>query len=130
MVIGDTSLNIGGNGTASSVVLEDRTVITRSDGGDINLGELTGGVVSTDDLSGLGEGIVADGALRWGLTDLGLNFDPPITVSVFVGVDLNGQTIDILRSLDGEGGWTNDGIGPPTTFVAADGLCSFTPSKT
>ena len=129
IVLGDTTLNIGGNGTASSVVLEDGTVITRSDGGDINLGELTGGVVSTDDLSGLGEGIVADGALRWGLTDLGLNFDPPITVSVFVGVDLNGQTLDILRSLDGEGGWTNDGIGPPTTCVVADGLCTFTATK-
>ncbi|HEY4498250.1 MAG TPA: hypothetical protein VJA63_01300, partial [Candidatus Paceibacterota bacterium] len=102
---------------------------TRSDGENINLGELVGGAISTDDLSGLGEGIVADGALRWGLNNLGLEFNPAITVNIFVGTDLNGQTLDILRSLDGEGGWTNDGIGPPTTCVVADGFCAFTATK-
>jgi hypothetical protein len=60
---------------------------------------------------------------------LGLQFSLPITVSIFVGTELNGQTLNIVRSTSGVGNWTNDGIEPPATCIVANGFCVFQATK-
>ena len=117
-----------GDGT-SSVTLPSGTTITRSDGGTIDVSDLTTDDVDESTLSGLATGEVVDGALKWGLDDVELSFDPAITLNIFVGISLNGQVLNIQRSTSGTGGWTTVGIGPPTTCTVAAGLCTFTATK-
>lgn len=68
---------------------------------------LTAEAVTPGSLTGLGTGVVVEGALKWDLENLGLEFNLAITVSIFVGTALNGQTLNVLRSTTGTGGWTN-----------------------
>ena len=42
---------------------------------------------------------------------------------------MNGETFNVVRSVDGAGGWTDDGIVAPATCVVADGICSFQATK-
>jgi hypothetical protein len=53
----------------------------------------------------------------------------PITVSIFVGTELNGQTLNIVRSTSGVGDWTNDGIEPPATCIVTNSFCVFQATK-
>jgi len=61
--------------------------------------------------------------------NLGLQFNPAITLKIFVGSSLNGQTLNIQRSISGSSGWTSDGIVAPGTCVVADGFCVFQATK-
>ncbi|MBI2010779.1 MAG: hypothetical protein HYS89_00875 [Candidatus Colwellbacteria bacterium] len=129
ITLGETEINVPTGDGMSTITLPNGVVITRSDGENIDIGELVSEAVTADSLSGLAGGVVVDGALKWGLPDTELAFDPAITLNIFVGVDLNGRILDILRSTSGVEDWTNDGIGPPTTCVVTDGLCTFTATK-
>ncbi len=129
LVLGSSTISVSDNGGTSSVELQSGTVITREDGEPINISELTADDVTESSLTGLASGVVVDGALQWGLNNVELNFNPAITLNIFVGTALNGQTLNIQRSTSGSGGWTNEGIGPPTTCVVANGLCTFTATK-
>jgi cysteine-rich repeat protein len=128
ITIGDTTINVDANGGTSTISIPDGTIISRTDGENMSVGDLSAGDVSTETLSGLGESVVVDGALQWGIENLGLQFSTPITISIFVGESFNGQTLDIVRSTSGSDGWTNDGISP-TTCVVSSGLCTFQATK-
>ena len=121
------TLNITDGGT-STVVLPSDSIITRTDGSNFDATKLKAGTVDPSSLSGFKTGVVVNGALQWGLANSGLQFSNPISISIFVGTALNGQTLNILRSTSGSGGWTNDGIIPPTCVVS-NNLCSFTATK-
>lgn len=127
-VRGPTTISVQVTGGTSTIAFADGTTITRSDGGNIDLTSLTA-VEATSSISGLGQGVVLDGALQWGIANLGLGFSPPITVSIFVGNEHNGETLNVLRSTSGSGDWTSDGITPPATCLVASGLCAFTATK-
>lgn len=140
---------ISGNATStlSAVVLEDfiipvevpegesvisifgGTVISRVDGEPFDISGLTVGPVNFSVLTGFGSGVIIDGALQWGIDNIGLQFSQPFNISIFIGAQLNGQTLNIQRSLDGLSGWTNDGIVPSATCVVSAGLCQFSATK-
>lgn len=125
----DVVISVSASGGTSTVSLPSGTSITRTDGGTINVSDLTAEDVSGTSLSGLGTSEVVDGALQWGLDNVELNFNPAITLSIFVGTSFNGQTLSIVRSTSDTRPWVNDGIGPPTTCEVANGLCTFTATK-
>jgi len=119
-----TLINAGSN----SVTLPLGVVITKVGGGSFDATALTAVETAVSSLSGLGTGVVAKGALQWGLASLGLEFSTPIFIKIYVGTSLNGQTLDVVRSATGNSGWTNDGISP-TTCVVTSGYCSFSATK-
>lgn len=112
-------------GTSSTVTIPTGVVITRSDDEDFDASDLTSDDVNVNSLAGLGTGVVADGALQWGLPNIELEFSDPITLSIFVGTSLNGQTLSVVRSTTGSAGWTSTGIVAPGTCLVANGLCTF-----
>ena len=111
------------------VVLLQGTTITKAGGGTFNANNLTANSVTASSLSGLDSGVVADGALQWGLSGIELQFNPPITITIFVGASFNGQTLNITRSTSGSSGWTSDGIASPATCVVSSGECTFSATK-
>lgn len=117
-----------GSGT-STVTLPAGTVITKTGGGTFDANDLTATETALSSLSGFPTGQVVEGAIEWGLPDLGLTFSQPITVTIFVGTDLNGRTLSLVRSNSMTGGWTNDGIVPPAQCVVSAGLCTFQTTK-
>jgi len=122
------TITVTDGGGESTVTIPEGVVITRTDGENLDTTLLTSSSVDSTSLAGLGTGVVAEGALQWGIENLGLEFDSAITISIFVGTDLNGQTLDIARSTSGIDGWTNDGISP-TSCIVSDGLCTFEATK-
>ena len=125
----ETTINVSSNNGTSSVLLPGDTIITSTNGEDFDATALTAAGVSAGSLSGLGSGTVVDGALQWGITNLGLEFSTPIILSIYVGDSFNGQTLNVQRSLSGNSGWTSEGIVPPATCVVAAGFCSFSATK-
>ncbi len=127
--VGDSEFLVPAGGGASRVVVSDDTIVSRDDGGAFNISQLISNNVDTSFISGLGAGLVVDGALQWGLPGISLKFSRPVAFGIFLGTAFNGQTFKVVRSLSPDSGWTSDGIGPPTTCIAADGYCSFTANK-
>ena len=121
-------IEIGSGGVTSTVEIPDNTVITRADGGNFDATTISGDVPSNSTLSGLDEGVVVRGKLRWGVPNLGLVFSNPITLKVWVGAGFNGQTLTVQRSVAGNR-WTTDGIVAPGTCVVTDGFCTFQTTK-
>ncbi len=115
-------------GGTSSVAIPSGTVITKTDGTNLDATAITASDTSASSLSNLGSGVVADGAMQWGIPNIGLTFSTPITLNIFVGTAFNGQTLDVRRSVDGVI-WTSDGIVAPATCVVASGLCTFQATK-
>ncbi len=124
-VVQKTLLNVGSN----AVTLPQGTTITKVGGGNFDVTALTAAETAVGSLSGLGTGVVAKGALQWGIASLGLEFNPAIDISIYVGTSLNGQTLNITRSTSGSSGWTSDGIVSPATCVVTAGSCSFSATK-
>jgi len=124
----ETQIRIPQEDGESLITLPGGLEIMRADGGTIDPSQFTAGELDPNSLSGLGSGTVAEGALEWGMPNLGLTFTPAITLQIFVGEDLNGRTLDILRSPDGVT-WISDGIVPPATCLVANGLCEFQATK-
>lgn len=116
----------GENGT-STITLAQYTIISSVDGNNFDATLLTAG--SQTSLSGLASGVVIDGFLQWGIEDLGLEFSSPIDVSIFVGEGHDGETLDIVRSINETSDWTSDGITDPATCVVASGYCQFSATK-
>ncbi len=123
------TFSVSTSGGTSSVLLPSGTLITKSGGGTIDTTQLATADVSISALSGFISGTVAKGALQWGIPNLGLEFNQPITLSIFVGTSFSGQTLNVVRSTTGISGWTSDGIVSPTTCLVANGLCTFQATK-
>lgn len=113
-----------GSGT-SSISLPQGVIIRKIDGSSIDISSLSSSAVTVGALSGFSSNTVVDGALQWGIPNVGIEFTAPITVNIFVGTSLNGQALNIARSTNGSSGWTNDGIVDPKTCTVSSGICSF-----
>ncbi len=126
----DTTITVTNSlGTTNAVFLPEFTRITRSDNTLFEPSALTANEVSFSAISGLDSNTTLEGALQWGIVNQGLVFSNPITISIFVGTDLNGQTLNIVRSVNGSTGWSNDGIVSPGTCVISNGYCQFQATK-
>ena len=109
----------------SSVLLPKDLQIVRTDGTLFNPSELSAAETDNSLVSGLGNGVILENALQWGIIDHSLTFSTPITINLYVGTNLNGQTLNISRSINSTSGWTNDGIVSPYTCVVTAGICQF-----
>lgn len=127
VVLGDSTITVTGG--SSSVYLPGGTIITKTGGGEINLSQLSAQAPILSSMTGLGNNVVIDGALQWGIPNFGLEFSQAITLKIFVGTSFNGQTLNVVRSTTGTGGWTSDGIVAPATCVVAGGICTFQATK-
>ncbi len=125
--VGAVTINTDTQG--GSVTLPAGTVITRADGQNINLNDLTATSVLSSSISGLSSDLLVDGAVQWGLSGITLDFSQPITINIFVGSTLNGTTLNVVKSADGATGWTSDGIIAPATCLVSAGICSFQATK-
>jgi len=122
-------INVVDSAGTSTVTLPNNLVITATGGGNIDATSITESAPGEGSLTGLGSGLVVNGALQWGIPDLGLQFSSPITLNIFVGVNLNGQTLTVMRTVSNGSGWTSDGIVAPATCVVANGFCTFQATK-
>ncbi len=120
---------VPGSETKSTILLPAGTKITSINGESFDAYDLTKQTPPSGSLSGLATGKVVEGAVQWGIENFGLEFDNPITVTLNVGENLNGQTLQIQRSTSGIGGWTTDGIVAPATCTVSNGLCVFQATK-
>lgn len=123
------TFNIPMNNGTGSVVLPKDLVITRTDGANLDPTALTTSNVTTSSLSGFSQSVTVDGALQWGISTTTLEFSIPITLSIYAGTSLNGQTLNIVRSTSEDSGWTSDGIVAPATCTVSAGLCTFQATK-
>lgn len=123
------TINIPVSGNNSQIIIPANTTITAVGGGNFDATALAASSVASGYLTGLGNGVVVDGAVQWGIVNLGLQFSNPITISIFVGTSFNGQTLNVVRSTSGSAGWTNDGIVSPATCLVSNGLCTFSATK-
>ncbi len=117
------------NGRINNVLIPHGTVIRRSDNNEFDWDSLSLTEINHEILSGLANGQIVKEAIQWGLPDIELEFNQPLTLKIFVGTDLNGQTLNVVRSTTGSKGWTSDGIVSPATCVVSDGICSFQATK-
>ena len=113
----------------SKIILEKDLEISRIDGEEFDANQLTSSEADAGTLSGLISGSVVEGALQWGIPNTSLKFSKPITISIFVGADLNGETLNIVRSVSGNDSWTSDGIVSPAACVVSEGICTFQATK-
>ena len=127
--IHDITLSVATTGGTSTISFEEGTVVTKTDGGNFDATALTASGVTSGTLSGFVTGTVVNGAFQWGIPQIGLTFNPAITLHIFVGANLNGKTLNVQRSVSGSSGWTNDGIVEPKTCVVTDGYCTFQATK-
>ena len=115
-LLSELTVNVGTN----SVVIPEDTTITKDGGGTFDSTLITSSDVATNSLSGLAAGVVADGALQWGVPNMHLVFSNPITITIHVSENLNGTTLNIKTSVDGVT-WEDTGI----TCAVVGGVCSF-----
>ncbi|HUO75698.1 MAG TPA: right-handed parallel beta-helix repeat-containing protein, partial [Candidatus Paceibacterota bacterium] len=121
-VYGDVVLSVA----SSSVDLPNLTTIISATS--FNVASVSLGTPDLGTLSGLAGGNVVKGALQWGIPNLSFSFDPAITLHIWVGRDLDGQVLQIVRSPSGTGDWTTDGL-VDTTCTVTDGVCTFHATK-
>ncbi len=114
----------------SNIILPKDLTVTTSDGSQIDItSDLSISEVATTSVLGVSSDQSVKGVLQWGVSDTTLNFDMPITVSIYVG-NLQGQTLQVYRSNNLVNGWTNDGIiSPATCTVDSGGNCIFQATK-
>jgi len=116
------------NGT-STVIFPTSTVISRDDGSPFDATKLISESEPEGSLTGfIDSHTVVDGALHMGLNGLGLVFNPAVQLSIAVGNSHNGQTLQIMRSVDGASNWTVVGLSPNTCMVT-NGMCNFSATK-
>lgn len=128
-VVTNTVISVAVSGGTSTITMSQGTVITRNDDSNFNIYDFIASSTSIGSLSGISSEYEAQAAFKWGLPNLGLVFNPAITVSIYVGTEKNGETLKVMRSTSGGGGWTDDGIAAPKTCTVVDGLCTFSTTK-
>ncbi len=125
----DTVITVEVDGGETMITLPADTIITRSDESDFDINDLSATEVALSELSGFAIDETVEGAIQWGIPNLGLSFSQPIRIDLFVGTDLNGRTLVIKRSLSMSDNWTDDGIVDPGTCEVTNGICSFETTK-
>lgn len=123
----DVHITLHGADGDSEVDLPNGVKITREDGSAINGAALVASSTPLGLMGGLDS--LAKAAFKWGLVGYGLQFTMPVTIKMYVGAALNGQTLHLTRSITGTGSWTNDGIVAPATCLVTAGQCTFQATK-
>lgn len=124
-----STIKTDNSATASIVSLPATTIITTATDQNFDATQITLATITPTSLSGLSSQVQAISALQWGLTDTTLAFSKPLTVTLYVGTSYEGQTLNVVRSISGQSGWTTDGIVSPATCTITQGVCTFQTTK-
>lgn len=118
-------IEIAYNGGNIIATLPSGTKITPATGSTLDIAQLVARAKETTAISGLPSGSTIYGATELGIPNLGLNFDKPVEIKIYVGTNLNGQTLNIRRSITGTGDWTTEGMYLSSNCVVSGGYCTF-----
>ncbi len=123
----EISINSSKGATTSKVTMGPNTKITKDDGTAFDATQIGANIEDATEFTV--ENAETKAVLQWGIPGVTLNFSPAITIEIFVGTDLAGQTLQIRRSTNGDD-WTDDGLkNPAECTVDSEGICSFTTTK-
>ncbi|KKQ02015.1 MAG: hypothetical protein US10_C0006G0013 [Candidatus Moranbacteria bacterium GW2011_GWD2_36_198] len=103
---------------AALVFFPAGTIITKTGGGNLDLTQLT-----TQDITlSLNSELTNDafGAVKIGVPNIRLTFSTPVTVTIPVGAQYNGLTLNVYYQFDGDSSWNLE-----TTCTVSSGVCSF-----
>ena len=125
----NVTINIGDSGNLNTVYLPQGTDITEDNNQFFNTNQLSAEIIDKNTIPELGLGFIKEAVLQWGIPNTTLIFSNPITINIYVGSDLSGRTLSILRSPTGSSGWTSEGIVAPATCVVTTGYCQFSSTK-
>ena len=106
----------------STVEIPTGTIITQTGGEDIDLTQFT---TEDNTLEIKDENGNTLGSIRIGIPDMRLTFSNPITVSIYVGDEYNGNTLSVFYRLENDTNWNNE-----TTCTVNNGLCIFQTTHT
>lgn len=115
-------------GATSTVSIPAQTLITRTDREPFDASLLANTSIELETLSGFIQQEAVGQAIQWGLPSVGLSFNQPLAISLYVGGQFDGQALNIWHSNSTSSGWNTDGLGSPTCLVAS-GFCNFTTTK-
>jgi hypothetical protein len=122
------SESIIANPSGQKVTVPATTEITQTNAQNMDTDDFVLEDVDPATYSGLPANINLKGGLKWGIPDIELTFNKPVTLKIYVGTEYNGQSFAVLRSTTGTGNWTSDGItGSPDTV--SNGFVTFNATK-
>ncbi len=104
------TVSVTSGSATHTIVLPTGTSMTPSAGGNINTGDVLAAYVSPSSITGFEPGAVVRAGVQWGLDGATLQFSSPISVRLYVGPGLEGNRLNIYRSMISSSGWTGDGI--------------------
>lgn len=113
----------------NTVLLPAGSVISSTNNLPFNSTQIQSSTLPPTSLNSIFPDAQIGGVLQWGIPNLGLQFSQPLTLSIFVGSQYNGQTLTLLRSINGLNFWTSDGFISPNSCVITNGYCTFQTTK-
>ena len=121
-------LSVATPGASSTVTIPNGTTFSRVDENTFDASLLSNTVIDTENLSGFTNSNIIGHAMQWGLPNIGLVFSQPINISLYVGSDYEGRTVNILHSNSTSSDWNTEGLSAATCVVIS-GFCNFTTTR-
>ena len=121
----DTNINLTGTDSNAQISIGDLTIISAAEG-TFDVSKITGEILNSDDVSGLS--LDPNAVFQFGIVGEGLSFSEPIQIKIFAGTEFAGQTVNLVRSTDGEN-WTTDGLLATSAVVDEFGYALFESNK-
>jgi chitodextrinase len=117
----DTTVTDPSTNGSDSVKLKAGNAITKNGGGTLDVTALTTTDIDPASLT-LPAGMVAEGAVQFGISGVALSLSLPTTISISVSPNNNGDTLTVYRAESLTGPWLTTGLSSPTCVVQ-NGLC-------
>lgn len=111
----------------STIIIPAGTVISASDNSTFDITQLIADHLNESN-SSIGTGFTPQGLLKYGLLNKSLSFSLPVDIELYVGDDLENQTLYIYKSANATFGWSTTGLSN-TTCVVQSGVCQFSTSS-
>jgi hypothetical protein len=96
----------------SLVTIPDKTVMTKNGGGNVDLTAMTSRQLFVPDVAG---------AIKFGIPNTSVSFSGPVTLSINVGPQNNGKTLNIYSQNDGDSNWKQE----TSTCTVSNDTCVF-----
>jgi hypothetical protein len=122
-------VEVTGGAATHTVTVPTGVSLSKAGGGSFSTADLLAAYVAPAGLSGFTPGTSVRAGLHFGLTGATLEASSPITVKLYVGPGLEGERLNILRSVTGNSGWTGAGIDTVSPAVSG-GYVTFEASMT
>lgn len=120
-----TTLIPTGSGSNSALTMAASSTLFRFNNAKFDPTQLTAEPIDPVIIQGFPGNAVVEQAFEWGIAGTTVAFTAPLSVNVYVGPTLEGQTLYVYRSESLASGWGTTGIVNPAACVVAGGTCSF-----